>query len=120
APGGRRGPALLPGAPGRPCSAIGFAVLAPPDTPAATLRVTLATTPATLAATPDRALERMLRHLTSDVGFVGLAEGDTVPADRVSIRVKGEAGVPFRLWPNGEPIPPSRAGRHLQLPAAPP
>ena len=90
--------------------------LAPaPDSSGARDRIALATTPMALTAAPDQAFERMLHHLTSDVGFIGLAEGDTVPADRVTLRVKGETDVPFQLWVNGEPILPGRVGRKVQL-----
>src|SRR5207302_113252 len=86
------------------------------DSPAAPGRVARATTPAALEGAPDRALEGTLRHLTSDLGFVDLAAGDTLPADRVTVRVKGETDVPFQLWVNGEPVSAARVGRRVQLP----
>ena len=86
------------------------------DPAAAPDRVARATTPAALDQATDVALEGLLRHLSSDVGFVGLAEGDTLPTDRVTVRVKGETDVPFQLWVNGDPVSPSRVGRRLQLP----
>ena len=114
-PRGRPASGIVTGETGLPLFGNRFAVLAPSDSLASNARVALATTPTALAGTPDRAFERMLRHLTSDVGFVGLAEGDTLPADRVSVRVKGETDVPFRLWVNGDPIPASRVGRKVQI-----
>ncbi|MBI1798941.1 MAG: DUF11 domain-containing protein, partial [Candidatus Eisenbacteria bacterium] len=82
---------------------------------AARARVALATTPASLTSAPDPAFERELRRLTSDVGFIGLADGDTVAANRITVRVKGEPDLPFQLWVNGVPILPNRVGRRVQF-----
>ena len=79
-------------------------------------RVLQAVTPIAVTPGADQAFERALRHLTSEVGFLGLANGDTVPSDHISVRVKGEPDVPLELWVNGEPVPANRVGRRVQLP----
>jgi large repetitive protein len=85
------------------------------DSSEARARIAQATTPDAVSAAADPAFERLLRRQTSDVGFVGLADGDTVTANRVSVRVKGEPDVPFQLWVNGVPVSPNRVGRKVQL-----
>jgi large repetitive protein len=86
-----------------------------PDSSAAQARIALATTPDAVSAAADPVFERLLKRQTSDVGFIGLADGDTVTANRVSVRVKGEPDVPFQLWVNGDPVSPNRVGRKVQL-----
>ena len=92
------------------------AVIAPPDSERARERFALGASPAPIEGGPDRAFEALLRRQTSDVGFIGLANGDTVAADRVTVRVKGETDVAFLLWVNGDAVLPTRVGRRLQLP----
>jgi hypothetical protein len=89
--------------------------LVPPDSSGAR-RVLQAVTPISVAPGGDGVFERTLRHQTSEVGFIGLADGDTVPSDHISVRVKGEPDLPLELSVNGEPVPASRVGRRVQLP----
>jgi uncharacterized repeat protein (TIGR01451 family) len=89
--------------------------IAPPDS-GSVRRVLQAVTPISVTPEGDQVFERSLRHQTSEVGFIGLADGDTVPSDHISVRVKGEPDVPLELWVNGEPVPASRVGRRVQLP----
>lgn len=79
-------------------------------------RVLRAVTPIAVSPGGDEVFEHTLRHQTSEVGFLGLADGDTVPANRISVRVKGEPDLPLELWVNGDPVPANRVGRRVQLP----
>src|SRR5258706_10022585 len=49
--------------------------------------------------------------MDSTLGFVGIADGDTLPAAQSTLRVKGTAGAAFELSVNGVPVPDSRVGK---------
>lgn len=59
------------------------------------------------------ALEAILPGLEPDLGFIGLADMDTVTQAQIAVRVKGRIGTPLRLRVNGESVPESRVGRRL-------
>lgn len=58
-------------------------------------------------------LEALLPGLEPDLGFIGLADLDTVSQSQIAVRVKGRAGTPLRLRVNGTAVPESRVGRRL-------
>ncbi len=59
------------------------------------------------------ALESLLPGLEPDLGFIGLADLDTVGQAQIAVRVKGRLGTPLRLRVNGESVAESRVGRRL-------
>ncbi|HEV2106129.1 MAG TPA: hypothetical protein VGU27_10410, partial [Candidatus Eisenbacteria bacterium] len=92
----------------------GLPVYAPPDAvPAAAAPAPPAV--AVAAATP---LEQLLPGLDPDLGFVDLADLDTVATRQIAVRVKGGLGTPLVLRVNGEIVPDSRVGRRVQAPRA--
>lgn len=86
-----------------------------PATPAATATIAPATSP---AAMDDGALEALLPTLDPDLGFIGLADRDTVGSTQIAVRVKGRAGTRLALRVNGQAIPESRVGRRVTAAAA--
>lgn len=85
----------------RPSFAPGLAFSAAPADPA----------PAVVAS-----LEQMLPTLDRDLGFVGLADLDTVTSSQINVRVKGQLGTPLVLRLNGQRVPESRVGRRVTAP----
>src|SRR5262249_50825349 len=75
------------------------------------LAVTPAAAPAPAPAAAVVSLEQVLPTLDPDLGFVGLADMDTLPATQVTVRVKGRLGTPLHLRLNGQRVPESRVGR---------
>ncbi|AHF94563.1 hypothetical protein OPIT5_20790 [Opitutaceae bacterium TAV5] len=76
--------------------------------------------PSPVAAVPLVDLETVVAGLAdAGPGFVDLRHGDTLPYDRVTLRVKGATGAKLELLLNGEPVPESRIGKivHRQQPA---
>ena len=61
----------------------------------------------------EAALDRTLLGSDRSVGFVGLEDGDTLLANQLDVRVKGQEGYHFELRVNGAPVPDSRVGRKL-------
>ncbi len=76
--------------------------------------------PAPVAPAPavfDQAsLDRMLPDLEPELGFVGLADLDTVAYAQVPVLVKGRHGTRLVLRVNGKVLPDSRVGRRVSVP----
>ncbi len=71
--------------------------------------------PSPAAAVPLVDLETVAAGLADAApGFIDLRTGDTLPFDRVTIRVKGASGAKLELLLNGEPVPASRIGKIVQ------
>jgi uncharacterized repeat protein (TIGR01451 family) len=63
-------------------------------------------------------LEALLPRIEGNaLGFIDLKDGDTLPAQSVNVRVKGEAGLALRLTVNGKAIEERRVGKKTQLDA---
>ena len=58
-------------------------------------------------------LDQLLPSLDPELGFVGLADLDTVASSQVNVRVKGRLGTALQLRLNGERVPESRVGRRV-------
>lgn len=86
-----------------------------PVWPSSTVPAAAAAAPATAspAMMDPASLETLLPALEPDLGFIGLADLDTVSRSQIAVRVKGRIGTPLRLRVNGETIPESRVGRRL-------
>ena len=72
--------------------------------------------PTAAAALPPGAppsLERVLPTLDHELGFVDLADMDTLTSRQVTVRVKGPAGSSLQLRLNGTRVPESRVGRRV-------
>ncbi|MBX3673919.1 MAG: DUF11 domain-containing protein [Burkholderiales bacterium] len=70
------------------------------------------------AAAPAPALEpleKLVPGLDNALGFVGLADGDTVAFAQAPVRVKGTAGATLRLEVNGTLVPESHVGKRATL-----
>ncbi len=63
-------------------------------------------------------LDRLMDTLDSDLGFVGLADLDTVTSNQIAVRVKGRLGTTLALRVNGRTLPESRVGQRLSAPRA--
>ena len=59
------------------------------------------------------ALEQLLPTLDPELGFVGIADLDTVASAQIAVRVKGRLGTDLALRVNGERVPESRIGRRV-------
>ncbi len=68
--------------------------------------------PAQAAGVP---LEQLVPDLDKSLGFVGLADGDTLPYAQATVRVKGTAGASFKLSVNGVEVPEARVGKRATL-----
>lgn len=62
------------------------------------------------------ALEAMLPELDPELGFVGLADYDTVASTQVPVVVKGRHGTRLLLRVNGTLLPETRVGRRHSVP----
>lgn len=61
-------------------------------------------------------LEVLLPGLANNaLGFIDLKDGDTLPAQSINVRVKGEAGVTIKLMVNGALIDQARVGKKATL-----
>ena len=60
-------------------------------------------------------LEKLVPDLDNTLGFIGLADGDTLPYAQTAIRVKGRAGAAFELSVNGAVVSESRVGKRSVL-----
>ncbi|XAE57413.1 hypothetical protein OH491_04135 [Termitidicoccus mucosus] len=68
--------------------------------------------PSPVAAVPLVDLEHVTAGLTdAEPGFIDLRHGDTLPYDRVTVRVKGAAEAKLELLLNGEPVSESHIGK---------
>jgi len=63
-----------------------------------------------LAAPALVALDTLMPQLDNQPGFIGLKDRDTVPAQAINVRVKGEAGNSLRLTVNGQVVEERRVG----------
>jgi uncharacterized repeat protein (TIGR01451 family) len=72
--------------------------------------------PVATAAFDAAALEQMVPDLEPELGFVGLADLDTVLVTQMPIIVKGAHGTRLLLRVNGVMLPESRVGRRLSVP----
>lgn len=72
--------------------------------------------PVAPAAFDPAMLDALLPDLDSELGFVGLADFDTVASTQVPIVVKGRHGSPLLLRVNGVLLPESRVGRRHSVP----
>ncbi|MDE2606297.1 MAG: hypothetical protein KGL68_10305, partial [Burkholderiales bacterium] len=61
-------------------------------------------------------LEDLLPRLTPEVGFVGLRDGQQLPALQTRVRVKGPLGAGFQLSVNGQPVSARQVGKRSSLP----
>jgi uncharacterized repeat protein (TIGR01451 family) len=75
----------------------------------------LSSSPAPSSPAAVRPLEEIVPELDNKLGFIGLADGQTLPAAQAPIRVKGVAGATFRLAVNGEAVPEARVGKRSVL-----
>ena len=64
-------------------------------------------------AAAAQALDQVLMASDRHVGFVGVSDGDTLPADQMTVRVKGQEGSNFELRVNGRAVPVEQVGRKL-------
>src|SRR5262249_46510319 len=92
-----------------PAGAVAGAAAATPL--AAQVPVAAATAPAPALALVS--LERLLPTLDPELGFVGLADLDTLASNQLTVRVKGAIGAPLLLRLNGQRVPESRVGRRV-------
>ena len=60
-------------------------------------------------------LEVLMHTLDNALSFIDLKDGDTVPAQAINVRVKGEQGVQLRLTVNAQEIDLKRVGKKAQL-----
>lgn len=75
-----------------------------------------AAAPAAHAAFDPAALDGLLASLDSELGFVGLADQDTVATTQIPVVVKGRHGTRLLLRVNGELLPETRVGRRHSVP----
>lgn len=108
----------LPGAPaaaGPTGAGAGFAALAPAATPAfpsPAPGLVAAPAKATHALEP---LEKLVPTLDGKLGFIGIADGDTLPVAQATVRVKGTAGSALHLAVNGEEVSEKHVGKRSTL-----
>ncbi|MEQ1832023.1 MAG: hypothetical protein ABL977_03125, partial [Candidatus Eisenbacteria bacterium] len=69
--------------------------------------------PAAPSAATVASLDQLLPTLDPELGFVGLADLDTVASSQINVRVKGRLGTALVLRLNGERVPESRVGRRV-------
>ena len=67
---------------------------------------------------PSSSIEQLLSTLDPELGFIGLADMDTLASAQLTVRVKGPLGTPLRLRLNGERVPESRIGRRVSASTA--
>ncbi|MFA6961380.1 MAG: hypothetical protein WC205_11565 [Opitutaceae bacterium] len=71
--------------------------------------------PSPVAAVPLLDLEKLLPEITdSSLGFIGLKDGDTLPYDRVTVRIKGNREARLRLLVNGQIASEARIGKAVE------
>jgi uncharacterized repeat protein (TIGR01451 family) len=113
APVAGRGP--VPGAPAAPDTGISRTPLADMDSNLLPAPVSLNTSQLAPGFVPPAgSLEALLPTLDPELGFVGLADMDTLAGTQIRVRVKGPAGTPLQLRLNGERVPESRIGRRVR------
>jgi len=62
---------------------------------------------------PAEAIDQLLPGLDPDLGFVGLADLDTLAGHQIAVVVKGPLGTRLALRVNGAVVPESRVGRRF-------
>ena len=113
APVAGRGP--VPGVPAAPDTGISRTPLADMDSNLLPAPVSLNTSQLAPGFVPPAgSLEALLPTLDPELGFVGLADMDTLAGTQIRVRVKGPAGTPLQLRLNGERVPESRIGRRVR------
>ncbi|MFH1499464.1 MAG: hypothetical protein ABII82_16765 [Verrucomicrobiota bacterium] len=71
--------------------------------------------PSPVAAVPLVDLEALLPAINDDtLDFIDLKDGDTLPFDRATIRIKGPLEATLALLVNGQPAPDTRIGKSVQ------
>lgn len=70
--------------------------------------------PSRVLAVPP-SLEKLLPTLDATVGFIGLHDGDVLPADQMTVRVKGPLGAKLELSVNGKAMPSTQVGQQSSL-----
>ena len=60
-------------------------------------------------------LETLAPDLDATLGFVGLADGETLAYAQTAVRVKGTAGATLRLFVNGAEVPAARIGKRVTV-----
>ena len=71
--------------------------------------------PSPVATVPIIDLESLLPSITdSELGFIGLNDGDTLPYDRLTVRVKGRPGTRLSLIVNGQLASDKRIGKAVE------
>jgi len=69
------------------------------------------------AVPPPIDLETLITELDNAPGFIGLKDSETVAAQAINVRVKGQPGTSLRLSVNDEVVNERRVGKKVQLPA---
>lgn len=70
--------------------------------------------PSPVAPVPALDLEALVRDIDDDSpDFIGLKDGDTLPRDLLTVRVKGAREATLALLVNGAPAPESRIGKAI-------
>lgn len=93
----------MPGSPATPVNAVAAAVDAVPVA-------------GRIQPQPTLPLDRLVRTLDPDLGFVGIADFDTAGSSQLAIRVKGPIGTVLSLRVNGERVSESRVGMRVTSP----
>lgn len=71
--------------------------------------------PSPVAPIPSLELEKLVATLADgEPGFIDLRDGDVLPRNRVTVRVKGHPDSTLALLVNGEPAPESRVGKRVR------
>lgn len=71
--------------------------------------------PSPVSPVPMLDLERLIESIDDSApGFIDLNDGDILPRDRVTVRVKGHPEAVLALIVNGEPVPDSRIGKAVR------
>ena len=65
----------------------------------------------------EEVMQKLLPTLNKELGFVDLKDGDTLPTNQISVRVKGASGGAFRLSVNGDTVPEARVGSRSEMEA---
>jgi uncharacterized repeat protein (TIGR01451 family) len=64
---------------------------------------------------PAIPLETLLPDEDNSLGFIGIKNGDVLAFAQMAVRVKGAAGVTFKLSVNGKDVPEDRVGKRAVL-----
>ena len=97
-----------------PAGAAPIAPAATPYMPMPTPAVSAEPSPSHVLAVPP-SLEKLLPTLDAGVGFVGLHDGDVLPTDQITVRVKGPLGAKLELSVDGQAVPSTQVGQQSSL-----